>query len=82
MKVNIEREEREINRGDIVHYAGRNCIVAEEMFTPSCMLINLETGVVIERYSNIDELRKAHEITLLAKSDEVVLNKKEQEVPF
>ena len=82
MEVKIDVNQQQISRGDIVRYAGRNCIVVEERFTPSCMPINLETGVVIEGYSNIVELRKVRDITLLAKLDEVVLNKKKQEVPF
>lgn len=82
MEIKIDVKQQRINIGDIVYYAGRNCIVAEEILTSSCMLINLETGVVIEKCINIIELRELHGITLLAKSDEVVLSKKKQEVLF
>lgn len=82
MRVDISRDNRPIERGDIVHYAGKSCLIAEEMYSPRCILISLGTGVIIERAENINHVRELSGIELLAKCDEVVLSKKEQEVPF
>lgn len=82
MKVNIEREEREINRGDIVHYLGKCCIVVEERYSTVCLLVNLGTGIVCERFDDINSLRRWQGISLLVKNNEAVLSRGEQEEPF
>lgn len=82
MKVNITRNNSEIERGDIVHYDGKDCIVAEELFSPVCMLINLGSGLIVKKFEDINHLKRHSGVTLLAKGNEVELSNSEQEVPF
>lgn len=82
MRVDLSKDNRLIEKGDIVRYIGKNCLVAEELYGSRCILINLDTGVVVEGVEDIRYIRNLSGIELLAKCTEVVLNKDKQEVPF
>lgn len=82
MKVDLSKDSRTIDKGDIVYYSCHNCLVAEELYSSRCVLINLNTGVIIERVEDINSVRSLSGIRLLAKCDEVILQKYSQEVPF
>ena len=73
----IEFSNRIIERGDIVKYEERICLVAESIYTPTIYLVNLKNGLIAGEFINIDDIRCNTCIVLLAKNDDVKLSSKE-----
>lgn len=75
----IEFSNRTIERGDIVKYEERICLVAESRYAPTIYLVNLKNGLITGEFSSIDDIRYNTCIALLAKNDDVKLSSKGEE---
>lgn len=75
----IEFSSKTIERGDIVKYEERVCLVAESRFAPTIYLINIKNGLITGEFSSIEEIKYNTCIALLAKNDDVKLSNKGEE---
>lgn len=78
MRINIDEDTREIERGDIVRFNDKICLITEAVFTSKIYLINLSCCLVAEEFRDIEQVRECGLVSLVAKGSDIeLINKKE-----